>query len=60
MLVEAVVDPEFPMMPPHITLEEMKAYAKSVMKGDPEAKHMIAETLKSAAAGVFKKDGGDR
>ena len=35
VLVEAVVDPEFPMMPPHITLKEMVAYAKSVAKGDP-------------------------
>ena len=57
VLVEAVVDPEFPMMPPHITLKEAKAYAKSVLKGDPEAKHMIGETLKTAVASVFKKDG---
>jgi pyruvate dehydrogenase (quinone) len=58
VLVEAVVDPEFPMMPPHITLKEAKAYAKSVLKGDPEAKHMIGETLKTAVASVFKK--GDK
>ncbi|MCA1827815.1 MAG: thiamine pyrophosphate-requiring protein [Myxococcales bacterium] len=56
VLVEAVVDPEFPMMPPHVTLKEAMAYAKSVAKGDPEAKHMIAETVKTAIAGVFKKD----
>jgi pyruvate dehydrogenase (quinone) len=58
VLVEAVVDPEFPMMPPHITLKEAAAYAKSVLKGDPEAKHMIGETLKTAVASVFKKDAG--
>ena len=56
VLVEAVVDPEFPMMPPHITLKEMVAYAKSVAKGDPESKHMIGETIKTAVAGIFKKD----
>lgn len=55
VLVEAVVDPEFPMMPPHVTLREAKAYAKSVLKGDPEAKHMIGETIRTAVAGVFKK-----
>ncbi|HUJ26508.1 MAG TPA: thiamine pyrophosphate-requiring protein, partial [Myxococcales bacterium] len=55
VLVEAVVDPEFPMMPPHVTLKEMKAYAKSAMR-DPERKHMIAETLKAEIASVFKKD----
>ena len=55
VLVEAVVDPEFPMMPPHVTLKEMKAYAESVLKGDPNSKHMIAETIKTAMAGLFKK-----
>ena len=57
MLVEALVDPEFPMMPPHVTLEEAKAYAKAVLKGDPDKRHMIGETIKAAVAGVFKKDG---
>lgn len=59
VLVEAVTDPEFPMMPPHITLKEAKAYARSVLKGDPDAKHMIGETIKSAVAGVFKKEDDD-
>jgi len=52
----AVVDPEFPMMPPHITLKEVTAYAKSVLKGDPDAKHMIGETIKAAVASVLKKN----
>ena len=41
----------------HVTLKEAAAYAKSVLKGDPDAKHMIGETIKTAVAGVFKKDG---
>src|SRR5438132_3603620 len=57
VLVEAVVDPEFPMIPPHVTLKEATAYAKSVLKGEPDAKHMIGETIKTVVAGVFKKDG---
>jgi pyruvate dehydrogenase (quinone) len=56
VLVEAVVDPEFPMMPPHVTIEEAKSYARAVLKGDPAARHMIGETIKTAIAGVFKKD----
>ena len=56
VLLEALVDPEFPMMPPHVTLEEAKAYAKAVLKGDPDRRHMIGETIKAAIAGVFKKD----
>jgi pyruvate dehydrogenase (quinone) len=56
VLVEAVVDPDFPMMPPHITIEEAKSYARAVLKGDPDARHMIGETIKTAVAGVFKRD----
>jgi pyruvate dehydrogenase (quinone) len=54
-VVEAVTDPEFPMMPPHVTLKEAKAYAEAVMKGDPNAGHMIAETIKTAVASLLKK-----
>ncbi|HYZ88743.1 MAG TPA: thiamine pyrophosphate-dependent enzyme, partial [Myxococcales bacterium] len=54
-VIEAVVDPEFPMMPPHVTLKEAMAYAKSVLKGDPDAGSMIKETVKTAVASVFKK-----
>ncbi len=55
VLVEAYTDPDFPMMPPHITVKEAKAYAKSVLRGDPDAKHMIGETIKTAVASVFEK-----
>jgi pyruvate dehydrogenase (quinone) len=54
-VIEAVVDPEFPMMPPHVTLKEAMAYAKSVLKGDPNAGSMIKETVKTAVASVLKK-----
>ena len=55
VLVEAHVDPEFPMMPPHVTFKEAMALTKSMMKGDPDAKHVIGETLRTAVADVFKK-----
>jgi len=57
VVVEAVIDPEFPMMPPHVTLKEAKAYALAVLKGDPDAKHMIGETIKTALASIFGKPG---
>jgi hypothetical protein len=47
-------------MPPHVTLEEAMSYAKSLLKGDPNAKHMVKETIKTAVAGVFKGDGGKK
>ena len=55
-VIEAVVDPEFPMMPPHVTIKEATAYASSVLKGDPERGHMIEETVKTVVATIFKKN----
>jgi pyruvate dehydrogenase (quinone) len=54
-VIEALVDPEFPMMPPHVTLKEAAAFAKSILKGDPNAGSMIKETVKTAFASVLKK-----
>src|SRR5207237_4190278 len=56
-LIEAVVDPEFPMMPPHVTLKEATAYVKAIVKGDPNAGEMVKDTLKTAVATVFKSKG---
>ena len=36
-VLEVVTDPEVPPLPPHITLEQAKAFASSVLKGDPGA-----------------------
>ena len=55
VLVEAMTDPEFPMLPPHVTLEKARSFAEAVAKGDPNAKHMIRETIRAAAASLFGK-----
>jgi pyruvate dehydrogenase (quinone) len=36
-------------MPPHITLEQAKAFASSVLKGDADALGFITQTVKDAA-----------
>ena len=48
-LLEAVVDPNVPPMPPHITWEQAKNFASSVLKGDAEALGFIKQTVKDAA-----------
>ena len=58
-LIEAMVDPEFPMMPPHVTLKEATSYVKAVLKGDPNAGEMIKDTVKTAVASVFKPKRGE-
>ncbi|MFD2081843.1 pyruvate dehydrogenase (quinone) [Actinopolymorpha cephalotaxi] len=42
-------DPEVPPIPPHATWEQMKATAQSVLKGDPNAWHLMVQGAKTKA-----------
>jgi pyruvate dehydrogenase (quinone) len=46
VVYEAVTDPEVPPLPPHITLEQGKAFASAVFSGDPESWRMVRESVK--------------
>jgi pyruvate dehydrogenase (quinone) len=50
VVLEAIVDPSVPMLPPHITLEQAKGYLKAVMKGDPDALRIIKASMKEVLA----------
>jgi pyruvate dehydrogenase (quinone) len=50
---EAVTDPDVPPMPPHITLEQARNYASSVLKGDADSLGFLKQTLKSAADSIL-------
>ncbi|MBI5545237.1 MAG: thiamine pyrophosphate-requiring protein [Deltaproteobacteria bacterium] len=52
VVLEAVTDPEVPPMPPHITLEQAKAYGLAVLKGDPESRAMIRQTFRDFISGA--------
>jgi len=45
-LIEAVVDPEVPPLPPHISTEQAKMFATSLGKGDPNQRHMIRQVFR--------------
>jgi pyruvate dehydrogenase (quinone) len=45
-VIDAVVDPDVPPLPPHITTAEARSLAKALRKGDPEARGIIAESFK--------------
>ncbi|MTD58461.1 thiamine pyrophosphate-requiring protein [Amycolatopsis pithecellobii] len=42
-------DPEVPPIPPHATFEQMKSAAEAVLKGDPNAWHLMVQGLKTKA-----------
>jgi pyruvate dehydrogenase (quinone) len=46
VVLEAIVDPDVPPLPPHITIEEASAMARSLLKGDPDARGVVRQTLR--------------
>ena len=42
-------DPEVPPIPPHATFEQFKSVTEAVLKGDPEAFHLVAEGVRTKA-----------
>jgi pyruvate dehydrogenase (quinone) len=45
-VIDAVVDPEVPPLPPHITLEQAKSLMSALRGGDPGARQIITESFK--------------
>ena len=46
VLLEAVVDPNVPPLPPHIEWNQAKKLMKSIMAGDPDAREVIRQGFK--------------
>ena len=49
-LVEAIVDPEVPPLPPHITLEQARAMLSAIRHGDPNTRQLIAQSFRQKLA----------
>jgi pyruvate dehydrogenase (quinone) len=47
---EAVVDPEVPPLPPHITFDQAVKFSQSIIKGDPRRGRFIIQTIKEKFA----------
>jgi pyruvate dehydrogenase (quinone) len=46
VVYEAVVDPDVPPLPPHITIEQAKGMTEALVKGDPDRRGIIRQTLR--------------
>jgi pyruvate dehydrogenase (quinone) len=53
VVLEAYVDPDVPPLPPHITLEQAKMFASSVIKGDPDRAGFIKQSVKDLVENVL-------
>jgi pyruvate dehydrogenase (quinone) len=50
VVLEAIVDPNVPPLPPHITLEQARNYLKAILKGDPDAVRIVKASVKEMLA----------
>ncbi len=57
VVYEAYTDPNVPTLPPHITFKMAAAYSSALVKGDPEEKGIIQQTIKDAAATILPPNG---
>ncbi|MDR5664277.1 thiamine pyrophosphate-requiring protein [Burkholderia cenocepacia] len=60
VVLEVKSDPEVPPLPPHVTLQQAKHFAETLVKGDPREGNMIVETARQVLSAVLPGDHGDK
>ena len=53
VVIEVKSDPNVPPLPPHITLDQAKAFATTLFKGDPDEGNVIVEAAKQVIGSVL-------
>jgi pyruvate dehydrogenase (quinone) len=53
VLLEFKTDPNIAPLPPHITLQQAKKFAKTLFKGDPDEGNVILNTAKQVLSSLF-------
>ncbi|MDR5883564.1 thiamine pyrophosphate-requiring protein [Caballeronia sp. LZ032] len=53
VVIEVKADPNVPPLPPHITIQQAKAFATTLMKGDPNQGNVIVDTAKQVLGAVL-------
>ena len=46
VVIDAIVDPNEPPLPPHITIKQAKDFATSIVKGDPDRVAIATEAIR--------------
>lgn len=50
VVLEVCTDPDVPLLPPHVTWEQARAYASAIMRGDSDSAGIIRATVKQIFA----------
>jgi pyruvate dehydrogenase (quinone) len=51
MVLDILVDPDVPIVPPHITMKQMSKYSQALLKGDSDSLGIIRQTIKDLMQG---------
>ena len=49
-VIDVYTDPDVPPLPPHVTLKQARAYAESILKGDPDRAGILRQSVKEIFA----------
>ncbi|NJN17975.1 MAG: thiamine pyrophosphate-requiring protein [Oscillochloris sp.] len=60
VVIDAHVDPEVPPLPPHISFEQARAYAMSIIKGDPNRVQAVTQSIKELAQSFIPTRGSSK
>jgi pyruvate dehydrogenase (quinone) len=55
VVIDAIVDPTVPPLPPHIRMDQAKAFASAIFKGDSESWDVIKQSIKGKAAEITSR-----
>jgi pyruvate dehydrogenase (quinone) len=53
VVLEVKTDPNVPPLPPHITLEQMKKFSRTLLSPDPEEGSVLLNTAKEALSSIL-------
>ncbi|USI72678.1 thiamine pyrophosphate-requiring protein [Sphingomonas morindae] len=57
VVLEVKCDPEVPPLPPHITLDQARAFMSTVVKGDPEQGSLLRDTARQVLSSLLPGGG---
>ncbi|WP_158940093.1 thiamine pyrophosphate-requiring protein [Burkholderia sp. S171] len=53
VVLEVKTDPNVPPLPPHITVKQAKAFASTLLQGDPDQGNVIVDTAKQVLSSIL-------
>lgn len=51
VVLDVLTDPNVPIMPPHIDMKQLSKFSKALLKGDPEQRGIIRQTIRELMQG---------